>query len=286
MQQLIVCIGELVWDIFPERQVLGGAPVNVAYHLGCLGLPVRLLSKVGADHLGRQALVQLRTLGVPTEAIQVDEDLATGEVRVTVSNHNEPRFEIVAPAAWDNIDGQIAEAQVGQEEFVLVFGTLAQRDPRSRAVIRRLWEQAEFCFYDVNLRPPFTTKELVADSLHAARMVKVNEPELLILAAWFQIDLPDKIEIATELREMFELEVVVVTEGAAGAWLLDGDEYYAESGSQVMVADTVGAGDAFFATVIEGFLLRRPWAETLKRANRRGGYVASRHGATPPMPEL
>lgn len=283
---MIVSIGELVWDVFPDRQVLGGAPVNVAYHLGCLGLPVQVVSKVGDDVLGQQALAQLRTLGVPTDAIQIDSALGTGQVQVSIRANKEPHFEIVAPAAWDNIDAAIAVDQLKNKEFSLVFGTLAQRDKRSRSAIRMLWEKAGFCFYDVNLRPPFTTMELVEDSLFASQMVKVNEHELRILAEWFEIDLGDKIEIASALQEMFRVEIIVVTEGAAGAWLLDGYEYYVDYGEPVTVADTVGAGDAFFATIIEGFLANRPWPETLKMANRRGGYVASQNGATPPMPDF
>ena len=278
----IVSIGEVVWDIFPNGQVLGGAPLNVAYHLSCLGLAVRTVSRIGDDDLGRSTREQIAKLGLSTVALQQDDRLPTGQVQVTVGTDNEPHFDIVAPAAWDNIAVEpLADLSAGR--FSMVFGTLGQRDCRSRQTIRSLWPRADYLFYDVNLRPPFTTRELVAESMAAADMVKVNNDELLTLGRWFDIVQTDKIAIAKELASNYNLETVVVTEGGAGAWLLSDQEIFTAPGEPVSVADTVGAGDAFFATLIAGFLRKMPWDECLRMANKRGAYVASQNGATPPM---
>jgi len=282
---MIVSVGEVVWDIFDDRQVLGGAPVNVAYHLHELGMEVRVITGIGRDPLGIETKKKIGDLGLPLEGVQ-EVDLPTGKVRVTIGANNDPRFEIVAPAAWDAIDMQQAMALIEDKPFHLVFGTLAQRDRRSRQTIRALWDKAETCFYDVNLRPPFTTKELVFDSLGAADMVKVNADELRVLAGWQGITGDDKQDLAQSILARFvNITVLVVTEGPQGAWLVTRKEFYTEPGIPVEVADTVGAGDAFFATIIEGYIDRRPWPVCLARANRRGAYVASQHGATPPMPE-
>lgn len=283
---MIVSVGEVVWDIFPEKIVLGGAPVNVAYHLCCLNLDVSVITRIGVDSLGDKTIRQLNSLGLSTEGVQRDNALLTGQVTVTIDQNNEPNFDIVAPAAWDNIDFDQAFQTVGVEPFHMVFGTLAQRDERSRRTIRALWEKAVTCFYDVNLRPPFTTRELVTDSLAVADVVKMNGDELSVIAGWAGIVGKDKKETARELIRKNNITTLVVTEGKEGAWLVTANAFFAHKGDSVVVEDTVGAGDAFFAAIIEGYLSGRHWEETLALANRRGGYVASQKGATPPMPKV
>ncbi len=282
---MIVSVGEVVWDIFPQRQVLGGAPLNVAYHLSCMGLPVMLLSRIGHDELGVETRRHIKKLGLSTDCLQVDEGFATGRVLITVDENNEPHYDIVEPAAWDNISATSLDDLI-PGDFSLVFGTLGQRNKCTRQTIKSLCQRADYRFYDVNLRPPFTTKELVAESLDVADMVKVNGDELLIMGQWFGIAAKEKIEIARALANVYNLEFLVVTEGASGAWLLAGSEVFSVPGKPVQVADTVGAGDAFFAALIAGFLQKTPWQECLDMANSRGGYVASQNGATPPMGEF
>ena len=281
----IVSIGEVVWDIFPDRQVLGGAPVNVAYHLMCLGIPANIITRIGRDERGDKTLRQLRELGLPTDGVQVDPALATGTVQITFNERNEHHFDIISPAAWDNLQLATAEEIIGSEPFGLVFGTLAQRNEASREVIRSLWEKAAVTFYDVNLRPPFTTQELVRESLDAADVIKVNGDELVIIAGWYGIDAVDGRSAAADLLAQLGAGVIVVTEGAEGAWLLAGGRYYSSYAPHVEVVDTVGAGDAFFAAFIHGYLKKDSWQELLVRANKRGSYVASCAGATPPMPQ-
>lgn len=282
---MIVSVGEVVWDIFADKQVLGGAPINVAYHLNSLHMDVQIITRVGTDALGDKTLDKLASLGLSLDGVQKDNQLPTGTVNVTVDEHNEPHFDIVAPVAWDNISLDDAEKVVGDSTFSLVFGTLAQRDERTRKVIHALWDKSSTRFYDVNLRPPFTTKELVLDSLKVADIVKVNGYELVTIAEWNAIDSSDKKTAAQLLLNKYKIIAVVVTEGKDGAWLVTVDGFYSNTAPAVTVADTVGAGDAFFATLIEGYLKGREWPDCLARANKRGGYVASQHGATPSMPD-
>ena len=282
---MIVSIGEVVWDVFPERQVLGGAPVNVAYHLRGLGVDVGVVTRVGADELGDRTIGSMSALGLPVAGVQQGE-LPTGTVKVTMDENNEPHFDIVKPAAWDNIDLAEAEEFVGARPFKLVFGSLAQRDERSRRTIRGLWQKAEQRFYDVNLRPPDTSREIVEESLAVADLVKVNGAELLEVGRWQNLSGNERKSIARELMGRYNIAVLVVTEGAEGAWLLAGDDYFQADASPVKVADTVGAGDAFFATLLAGYENGLGWQKCLDRATERGGYVASQHGATPPMPDF
>lgn len=309
----LVAVGEVVWDIFPDRRVLGGAPVNVAYHLAALGLPVRVVTRVGQDELGESTMAALADLGLPLEAVQRDEELPTGQVRVEFGPDGEPRYEIVSPAAWDNIEAEkaVAAARWGGgaragdalkaetskfekgaadrgvrsgagSDFALVFGTLAQRDPRSRAAIRRLAVAASFCYYDVNLRPPFTTRQLVLESLEIADLVKVNGEELKVIGAWLELSVSRE-EIAADLVRRYGLQALVVTEGGDGAWTRTASATHRCPGVPTRVVDTVGAGDAFFAAMIAAYRAHLPWSEILERANRRGAQVASRPGATPQL---
>ena len=282
----IVAVGEVVWDFFPDRRVLGGAPVNVAYQLRQLGVEVTVVTRIGSDGLAVETRQRLADLGLSLAGVQRDQALPTGRVNVTIAGDHEPSFDIVAPAAWDAIDYASAAELLGDEPFALVFGTLAQRDPRSREAIQRLRQRAAVRFYDVNLRPPFTTPELVLASLAGADLVKLNGDELLLVGKWAAIDSGEKKMVAQQLLKKYNVSVLAVTEGGNGAWLMVGDQCYDHPGFPVTVADTVGAGDAFFATLIEGYLHARPWPECLARANRRGSYVAGQHGATPPMPAL
>jgi fructokinase len=283
-QQLIVSMGEIVWDQFPEGRVLGGAPLNVAYHLQARGLPVLLASRVGADELGQQTLARLAAIGLDPAAIEIDGQLPTGRVVVTMAANHEPHFEIEKPAAWDHIQATEMARLVNGRPFHLVCGTLAQREQESRDTIRRLWQQATTIFYDVNLRPPFTPMEHVRASLQAAQVVKVNSDELAVVNDVLVGARGPEEEVAAALLAAFDLRLLAVTRGSAGALLVGPEGWHAHPGFPVTVADTVGSGDAFFAGIIAGFLAGADPADSLAAANRLGAYVASRPGATPAYP--
>ncbi len=279
---MIVSIGEIVWDIFGDKKILGGAPLNVAYHLSSLNIDVHLISKVGPDDLAAITLQRIEELSLSTSGIQQDPDLPTGQVVVTMDSANEPSYDIVAPAAWDAISNTY-EQNIPSKPFHLVFGTLAQRAETSRSTIRSLWQKADISFYDVNLRPPFTPTEIVMESLPAADVVKLNDDELRTVADWHGLPSGTIKELAQELFSTLSIQVLAVTLGNDGALLVCKDGIFEHPGFTVQVADTVGAGDAFFASLIEGITQKRPWQECLEQANRRGSLVASKSGATPPL---
>lgn len=286
MKHVIVSFGEIVWDQFKDASVLGGAPLNVAYHLHTAGWPVRIVSRIGRDELGRKTLELIQELGLPVASIQHDPDLPTGRVLVSLDEDNEPTFEIAAPAAWDAIQADTVLSQLDNTPFHLVFGTLAQRNETSRTALQSLLEQADTKFYDVNLRPPYTKPELVLASLKAANVAKVNREELMSLADWFMPGRKGQTEeIGRELLLTFDLSLLAVTDGDRGARLITRDEHVYHKGFQVYVADPVGSGDAFFAALIHGYLSGLPLADCLQQANRQGAWVASQQGATPAYPE-
>src|SRR5487761_357892 len=272
----MTCVGELLWDILPSgERLLGGAPANVAYHLQHLGVDVRLVSRVGNDELGEAARLELKRRGISADGIQVDGSLPTGAATVRCGTDGLISYDFVTPAAWDRIqciDVRDADA--------VVFGTLAQRDARSRESIGRLMSTAPVRIYDVNLRPPHTGLDTVAESLRLATVVKMNAGEAEILAR--ELALPHEPQrFAEAMQQRYGPRVLCVTRGERGAWLVAEGQWAEVQGRHVEVIDTVGAGDAFLARFAVGLLAREPWESTLREADRLGALVASRRGAMP-----
>lgn len=276
----VLCVGELLWDALPAGLVLGGAPFNVACHLHAAGARVSMVSRVGRDRLGEEALRRAVWYGVGTELIQVDPELPTGFVRVTLDDAGNPDYEIMEPAAWDAIELTAPLVQRAHAARAIVFGSLAQRHAVSRATIRRLWESEASMIFDANLRPPHDDRAVVEQSLRRADVVKVSEAELARLAEWF--GLGDGVRArAAALAEAFGLDVLFVTRGRAGAAMWRDGRWTEQPGFEIEVRDTVGAGDAFLAVAVAALLEGAADAAILRHANLIGAYVSTQLGALP-----
>ena len=278
----ILCIGEVLWDSLPRGLFLGGAPFNVACHLRMLGETVHMASRIGDDELGRQILRRLAQKGLSPDDIQIDPQHPTGMVNVTLAQKDQPSYEIVAPSAWDFIEADQALRRKAAEARVLVFGSLAQRSERSRGTLETLRRIVPLNVFDINLRPPFIDRGVIAASLADAHLVKLNDQELGQLSEWF--GLGSRLRPAvTALAERFQCATVCVTRGAEGALLWHGGEWFEQPGIAVEVKDAVGAGDAFLAGLIHTLLAGKNGAAMLRFANALGAYVASQDGATPSL---
>lgn len=274
----VLCIGEVLWDSLPAGLFLGGAPLNVASHLHAQGVRAAVVSRVGSDRLGEEALERIRRQGISTELIQVDSTLRTGFVKVVLDERGVPQYEICEPTAWDGIELIDTLLQRAEQARILVFGCLAQRNPVTRGTIERLCETPALKFLDTNLRAPYDDPEIVRASLRLADLVKLNDHELAQLASWF--GLPGGIREATAaVAETFGCRIVCVTRGAEGAVLWHNGEWSQHPGFHVEVKDTVGSGDAFLAALLVAWLEGKEDKELLKRANLMGAYVATHYGA-------
>ena len=275
----VVCVGEVLWDAVPEGLHLGGAPYNVAYHLARLGRPVAMVSRVGDDVLGREARRRLAAGGV-RDLVQTDGALPTGFVGVALDADGVPSYDIAGPAAWDALEPTPEATAAAAGSAAVVFGSLAQRDPRSRATVQALVAASPLAVCDVNLRPPFVDRGTVEGSLGGSDVVKLSDAELDRLAGWFGLaSAPD--EAAAALADRFGCRAVCVTRGADGAALWRGGRWTEHPGHAVTVRDTVGAGDAFLAGLLAAWLGGADDASALDAACRLGAYVAGRAGATP-----
>ena len=276
-------IGELLFDRFPDRDRLGGAPCNVAAMLSQFGLNSFLISAVGRDRLAGRALAELAALGVDTSAVQENE-LPTGEVRVTLDSHGKPTYTFAEKSAWDQIRWTPALAELAPTFDAVCFGTLAQRNGSGetiRTFLRHTREDALRVF-DLNLRAPFYNREVVLETLQLANILKLNDEELPILAGFFGVK-PE--EVIPRLLAG-NIELVALSLGPEGAELhRRGECSRAPAGELEKMVDSVGAGDSFTATLIAGLLRGLPLDRINRHGNRVASYVCSQHGATPALPD-
>ena len=281
MRDEILCVGEVLWDALPAGLFLGGAPFNVACHLRAAGLPVAMVSRVGADQLGDEAVRRVGRFGVDTDLMQIDPVLPTGLVRVAIGDGGHAEYDIVEPAAWDAIDPTPGLLDRAASARAIVFGTLAQRAAVTRATLARLLETDALKVLDVNLRPPYDDREITRRSLERADVVKLNDDEMRRVGQWFGLEgaLPD---MAASLAEAFSCRAVCVTRGPRGAALWRAGRWTEHPGFEVEVRDTIGAGDAFLAVLLAGLLAKRDDQALLHHANLIGAYVATQVGAVPP----
>ncbi len=276
----IACFGEMLWDVLPAGKQPGGAPLNVAVHLHNFGLDARLISRLGHDDLGAELLAFVEAKGLDTSCVQLSETHLTGVVKVNVTDGNEVTYKIVEPVAWDYIQYTAPLSALVAAADAFVFGSLAARSSASRETLYRLLQQAPLKVFDVNLRPPHYSRDVVTYLLRQADVVKLNHHELAELMGWFGAS-PDEKTALQWLAERFGLQAVCVTKGAEGAVLWAGQQLYRSAGVPVVVQDTVGSGDAFLAALLKGWLGGQPPADYLAFACAAGSLVATYPGATP-----
>jgi fructokinase len=283
-RHIIVGLGELLWDMLPSGKQLGGAPANFAYITSLLGDEGIPASRLGQDVLGEAAILRLRELGLATAFIQEDPDYLTGTVQVDVDAAGQPRFEISESVAWDFLEWTPQWQRLAQQADAVCFGSLAQRSAQSRSTLRKFLLASQpnsVRVFDVNLRQSFYTAQIIAESMKLATVVKVNHEELPKIMRLFELEHRGEEESARRLLALHDLKLVCVTRGDSGSLLVSRDECNEHPGFRVNVTDTVGAGDAFSAALVHGYLRRTPLAQINEKANRVGAWVASQSGATP-----
>ena len=277
----IACFGEVLFDIFPTHSKIGGAPLNVANRLSYLGIDAHLISRIGNDVLGKEIIKFLEVAGITIETIQVDDSFPTGAVMVSLDKSGSASYTIAYPAAWDKIKLNREAVSEIKNSDALVFGSLACRDSISYHTLKDLVELANYKIFDVNLRPPFYTKELLIDLMGLADLIKFNEEELLEIAGLLGCPLITLNDLITFIAKETNTKTICVTRGGDGAVLLFEGNVYTNNGYKVKVADTVGAGDSFFAGLISQLLVGEDPQESLDFACAMGALVASKEGANP-----
>jgi len=278
----IAAFGEILFDIYANSKSLGGAPLNFIYHINKLTGSGRIISRVGKDPLGREAIDFLNSEGILTESIQIDDELPTGTAVISLNEKGEPTFDIEQNRAYDfikiNEENRIRIAQITE---CLYFGSLAQRNDVSRKSLQSFFNKHPKYFFDVNIRQKFYTKEILSKSLNVANVVKLNFDELKLLEKLYFNEESDLQTTSKNLIEKFNIEMLAVTKGAGGSVMFrDGkvDEYKPEPWK---VIDTVGAGDAFAAITCIGYLHELELKKINKLANEFASQICLINGALP-----
>ena len=280
----IVGIGELLFDVFPDRKALGGAPTNFAYHCQQLGHEAISVSAIGHDALGEEIKAELQARQLP--AILQETDYPTGTVQVTLSATGSPTYEISEDVAWDHIAFTDELRALAQRTDAACFGSLAQRHEASRAAILsflKAMPEGSLRIFDINLRLQYYTRETIHTSLEHADILKLNDEEVPIVARLLGLE-GDMEAVCRQVLTDYSLRAVILTRGADGCLI------YHEKGSVfhpsacIKVADTVGAGDSFTAGFVSALLAGRSHLEAVALATRVAAFVCSHHGAMPTLP--
>ena len=285
----ILSVGEVLWDVFPEQEIVGGAPLNFAIHASRLGNAAALVSAVGNDERGDRLQQAIASAGINGRYCRKLQDRSTGVALVSRSPTGEPTFTFPRPAAFDFLTLSDEEMRAIQQSFKpdwLYFGTLVQTSEQVEHTTRRLCEHLPLArvFYDLNLRPGCWTYPLVERLSALASVLKLNEFEARTLGtcAGFDTYSFGLEAFCYRWSERFNLDAICITLGAGGCMLYQAGVTHTVPGFPVAVQDTVGAGDAFAAAFLHGFHHSWPLPETARFANALGSIVAGRAGATPP----
>jgi len=283
---VVVGIGEVLWDMLPEKTLPGGAPANVVFHCSQLGANSYLVSKLGYDDLGDEMEELLTNLGFKPDFLNVRADKPTGTVSVWLDAGKNPQYKIQKNVAWDHIRWSPPLEDLARKVDAVCFGSLAQRGPVSRETIGRFLDcTSPSCLrvLDINLRKPYPDSAVLLASLEKANVLKLNTEELDYLSNLFALKSNTQNRLMLMI-EMFNLSCIALTRGAQGSILVTGDETVECPGLKTDVQDTVGAGDAFTAAMTIGLLRKMPLHEINLIAGQIARCVCAQAGAMVSLP--
>jgi fructokinase len=279
------CFGEVLWDVFPDHEKIGGAPLNVALRLNSFGDQVAMISAVGKDGLGNQLIDYLNENNLTSEFIQIHKEHQTGKVNVTLDSKGSASYEIKHPVSWDFIELNDEIINLAKQSKVFIYGSLICRNSVSKQTLYQLLDHANFKVFDVNLRAPFYSIELLAELMMKANFVKFNDDELDLIAKSLNsghTSIEDNVQF---LAQKFDISHICVTRGREGAVLWINGQFYFNYGYPIDVKDTVGAGDSFLATLVYKITHMSLPQDALNFACAVGALVAGSEGANPNISE-
>lgn len=281
MTKKVICFGEVLYDVFPTHRKIGGAPLNVAIRLASLGINTQIISRVGNDKIGKELIQFIEENGVDTSSIQIDETFPTGEVIVKLDSKGSASYTINYPVAWDKI-ACVPEDEINVKKAdALIFGSLVCRDSVSHQSLLEIINYSKYTVFDVNLRAPFYTKELLINLMMQADFIKFNDDELYEISEYMNSPYNSLEQNIRFISEKTNTKHICVTKGNHGAVLYYDGKLYYNSGYKINVVDTVGAGDSFLASLLAKLLLGNDPQNAIDFACAMGALVAQSEGANP-----
>ena len=286
---IVVGMGEALWDVLPDGKKIGGAPANFAFHAGQAGMDSRVVSAVGTDALGEEALATLEGKGLNIDAV-ARVDFPTGVVNVSLGEQGIPQYDICEGVAWDNIPFTPALANLASQAQAVCWGSLAQRNEVSRKTIFSFLDampsdEERLKVFDINLRQQFYTLEIIEASCRRANVLKINDEELVLVSEMLRLGAGSPEVLCRSLMERYGLRILVLTCGANGSYVFTPVETSYRVTPKVQVADTVGAGDSFTATLVGELLRNTPVGVAHEHAVEVAAYVCTQQGAMAEWPD-
>ncbi|MDY5406486.1 MAG: carbohydrate kinase [Sodaliphilus sp.] len=287
MNEIVVGMGEALWDVLPEGKKIGGAPANFAYHVSQFGFPSCVVSAIGDDALGKEIIENFTSKGLDQLIAEVP--YPTGTVQVEIDQTGIPLYDIKENVAWDNIPYTEHLDALAKRTKAVCFGSLAQRNVVSRETINHFLDTMpkdddSLIVFDVNLRQGFYNKEILCKSMQNCNILKINDEELITVSRMFGypgIDLQDKCWI---LLGKYNLKMLILTCGINGSYVFTPGNVSFQPTPKVEVADTVGAGDSFTAAFIASILKGKSVTEAHTIAVKTSAFVCTQKGAMPILP--
>lgn len=286
MRKKIVAFGEVVWDILPNGKVLGGTPSNMVFRCNLFGEEGHLLSRVGDDEHGREAIQRLEKLGISTANVQTDTEFPTGTVNITFDEKNEPVFNVTPDVAFDHIEFSAEALKLARQADCLFFGLLPQRFGISKNTLRELINESpnSLKFFDLKLFQHFFNSAVVESLLRASQMVRIKEKEIDFLVQRLGLENGDMEFFGRQLAEKYQIDLVLVTRGPQGVFSFHKNEgSFSDAGYRIEMKDNIGSGMAFSAGFLHYYLHGSSLQDALAFGNAAGALSATRLGATFPF---
>ena len=277
----IVCFGEVLWDVFPTHKTIGGAPLNVALRLKSFQNDVSLISSLGDDTFGDELQLELQKYNTSSYYIQKDKEYKTSTVAISLDKNGSASYLINHPCAWDNIQLTSELKSLVKSSEAFVFGSLVARSNTSKNTLIKLLSFSKFSVFDVNLRPPHYDHSSIQVLMNAANVIKFNDDELKEISMSLGYQSASIEQTILFIAKKTNTTSIAVTLGSKGAILFFEERFFYCKGYQVEVADTVGSGDSFLATLIDVLLKRKDPQLAIDKACAVGALVAKSSGANP-----
>jgi fructokinase len=277
----ITCFGEVLWDVFPTHKKIGGAPLNVASRLQSFNHDVTMVSAIGQGKSGSEIMQYLKDCGIDTSCVQVHNEYKTGKVKVMLNDKGSASYDIKYPRAWDKIRLTEINKKAVENSDAFIFGSLVARDDSSRKTLYELIERAKYKIFDLNLRPPYYTKDVLFYLMDKADFIKFNDDELYEVSKYMGSKYHSLEQNLMFVAEKTKAKQICVTKGEHGAVLLYKGELFYNSGFLIKVIDTVGAGDSFLGSLISQLLNKVEPQVAIDFACAVGALVAQSEGANP-----
>ncbi|QQS36120.1 MAG: hypothetical protein IPM56_18075 [Ignavibacteriales bacterium] len=278
----ITSIGEILFDVYPDKKIPGGAPFNFIYHIKKITGEGSFISRIGDDEYGKEISAFLKRNNISTELIQMDTEHPTGLAIASLDENKIPHWEIKENCAYDFIElNQLVETHLLNYSDCIYFGTLAQRGEVSANSLNKIFRMNKKFICDLNIRQNYYSKEVLDSSLKTANVLKMNTEELNLVYNLFYNRVFVENEIATRIINDFEIEMIAVTNGEEGAAIYTSNSKNIMKAKTRNVVDTVGAGDAYSAVLCLGYLRNLHPEKINTIASEFAAYIVTQRGALP-----